>query len=156
MPVTVKSICLSFCAIVSKGSSLGSCVRFEHQVIHCLPAPICCLLWQTKPNHLLIDLYCFLRQRDNLQQCSAHHLEIHPGEATTLWRPNGGSCEVHEETPSLRCRKCQTEFEELSTILAQIEACMNSHPLIPLSDDNDGIEVLTLGNFTLMTVGGTA
>ena len=35
-------------------------------------------------------------------------------------------------------------FEEMSTVLCQIEACMNSRPLIPLNQTDDSIaEVLT-------------
>ena len=34
-------------------------------------------------------------------------------------------------------------FEELATVLAQIEACLNSRPLAPLSCDDDGVEALT-------------
>ena len=38
-------------------------------------------------------------------------------------------------------------FEELSTVLAQIEACLNSHSLMPLPSDDDGIGALTPGHF---------
>ena len=38
-------------------------------------------------------------------------------------------------------------FEELAMILAQVEACLNSRPLTPLSQPEDGIEVLTPCHF---------
>ena len=41
-------------------------------------------------------------------------------------------------------------FEELMTILAQVESCLNSRPLVPLSThDDDGIEALTPGHFLI-------
>ena len=40
-------------------------------------------------------------------------------------------------------------FEECSTILSQIEACLNSRPLIPTSSNDDGIEMLTPGHFLI-------
>ena len=38
-------------------------------------------------------------------------------------------------------------FEEFATILSQIEACLNSRPLVPLSCDDDGVDALTPGHF---------
>lgn len=38
-------------------------------------------------------------------------------------------------------------YEELSTVLAQVEVCLNSRPLLPLSDDPEDISALTPGHF---------
>ena len=39
-------------------------------------------------------------------------------------------------------------FEELTTVLCQVECCLNSRPLVPLqSHSDDGIDVLTPGHF---------
>ena len=38
-------------------------------------------------------------------------------------------------------------FEELTTILTQIESCLNSRPLAPLPHEEDNIEALTPGHF---------
>ena len=40
-------------------------------------------------------------------------------------------------------------FKEFATVLAQIEACLNSRPLAPLTTDDDGVEVLTPGHFLI-------
>lgn len=40
-------------------------------------------------------------------------------------------------------------FEEFTTVLTQIESCLNSRPLAPLQWDEDGIEALTPGHFLI-------
>ena len=40
-------------------------------------------------------------------------------------------------------------FEEFTTILTQIDSCLNSRPPVPLQCDEDGIEALTPGHFLI-------
>ncbi|GAB1867788.1 Integrase catalytic domain-containing protein [Camponotus japonicus] len=40
-------------------------------------------------------------------------------------------------------------FEEMTTLLAQVEACLNSRPLQPLTDDPDDLTALTPGHFLI-------
>jgi len=42
-------------------------------------------------------------------------------------------------------------YEELSTILCQVEACLNSRPITPLSSDPADIQPLTPGHFLITT-----
>ena len=41
-------------------------------------------------------------------------------------------------------------FEEYSAVLTQVEACLNSCPLVALSCDDDGLEALTPGHFLIV------
>jgi len=38
-------------------------------------------------------------------------------------------------------------FEELTTVFCQVEECLNSRPLTPLSSDPNDLDVLTSGHF---------
>jgi hypothetical protein len=40
-------------------------------------------------------------------------------------------------------------YEEFYTLLRRIEACLNSRPLIPLSQDLNDLEALTFGHFLI-------
>ena len=40
-------------------------------------------------------------------------------------------------------------YEDLNTMLTQVEACLNSRPLVPLAPDDEGIEALTPGHFLI-------
>ena len=40
-------------------------------------------------------------------------------------------------------------YEEMATVLAQVEACLNSRPLTPLPEPSDGMEALTPGHFLI-------
>ena len=40
-------------------------------------------------------------------------------------------------------------YEELTTTLAQVEACLNSRPLTPLPEPSDALETLTPGHFLI-------
>ena len=40
-------------------------------------------------------------------------------------------------------------FEELTTVLTQVKACLNSRPLVALPADYDGVDALTPGHFLI-------
>ena len=40
-------------------------------------------------------------------------------------------------------------FEEMQTLTCRIEACLNSRPLTPLSDDPESLDVLTPAHFLI-------
>ena len=64
-----------------------------------------------------------------------------------LWEAAVKSVKKH-----LRCciGESRLTFVELTTVLAQVKACLNSRPLIPSpSTDDDGFEVLMAGHFLI-------
>ena len=67
----------------------------------------------------------------------------------------GIHCKESQETPPPYCWKFSTNirrltFEELTTVLSEVEACLNSRPLgvIPHCN-NEGLEELTPGHFLI-------
>ena len=63
-----------------------------------------------------------------------------------LWKSTVQSVKKHLSATTNG--KCFT-FEEMSTLLAQIEAVLNSPPLMPISSDDTHLSVLTLGHFLI-------
>lgn len=63
-----------------------------------------------------------------------------------LWEAGIKSTKYHIK----RVLNSHITFEEMTTLLCQIEACLNSRPLCPIDDsDKDDLEVLTPGHFLI-------
>ena len=104
----------------------------------------------------LREMYDFLMQqraKGTISEfCSARNIE---------WRfipekaPNfGGLWEAAVKSAKTHLKRImgtvKFTYEEFATVLAQVEACLNSRPLVPTnSPDEDGIDVLTPGHFLI-------
>ena len=103
----------------------------------------------------LRDFYDFLKQQSTQQDisefcsCQGIHWKFIPEHAPHF----GGIWEAAVKSMKMHLRRIisnvKLTFEELYTVLTQIESCLNSRPLVPLPSDDDGIEVLTPGHFLI-------
>ena len=101
------------------------------------------------------DLYKFLRSSQT-QTSISNFLSTHNvnWKFTPPQSPNFGGLREAAVKSTKKHLKCivgnvKLTFEELSTVLTLIEACLNSRPLVPLNNDDDGIEALTPGHFLI-------
>ena len=101
----------------------------------------------------LKDLYQLLQQAST-QGDITHYL----GDKGISWKfipqhaPHfGGIWEAAGKSVKTHLRRVLSDvkltYEEFSTLLYQIEACLNSRPLVPLPNDDDRIKALTPGYF---------
>lgn len=82
------------------------------------------------------------------QGISWKFLPPHSPHMGGLWEANVKSIKTHLKVV---INETLLSFEELYTVLTQIEAILNSRPLCPLSDTPDDLEVLTPGHFLIGT-----
>lgn len=126
--------------------------------------PLCCSSWLPEPdlerprdqaNREIREFYNFLSnqilQCNVSQLCSSRGIEwkFIPERSPNfrgLWESTVKSMKTYlrKETANIKLT-----YEEVSTILVQIEVCLNSRPLTSVLTDNEGIEVLTPGHFLI-------
>ena len=107
-------------------------------------------------NNEIKQLYAFLKQQDNQKAIADHCSQL-----MIQWKsipehsPHfGGLWEATVKSTKSHLRKImgtvKLNFEELTTILTQVEACLNSRPLVPMTSiDGEGVESLTPGHFLI-------
>ncbi|XP_064382855.1 uncharacterized protein LOC135331570 [Halichondria panicea] len=153
--LTVKAVHLELVTDLTSDAFIACLKRFISR--HGLPS----LIWSDNGTNFvgaareLKDLYQFL-QMQSTQENVSHYLsdkkinwKFIPQHAPHL----GGIWEAAVKSTKTHLRRIlgdvKLTYEELSTLLTQIEACLNSRPLIPLPNDDDGIEALTPGHFLI-------
>ncbi|CAK1582167.1 unnamed protein product [Parnassius mnemosyne] len=77
---------------------------------------------------------------------SWHFIPPHTPNFGGLWKAGIKSCKHHLKRI---IGQSTLTFEEMSTLLSQIEACLNSRPLSRYNDHNETVEALTPGHFLL-------
>jgi len=81
---------------------------------------------------------------------------LHSPPRPSLWRAVGGRSSRCKAPSEASFRSSTLTFEELTTLLCKIEACLNSRPISPLTEHPDNYDTLTPGHFligTALTVG---
>ncbi|XP_029163650.1 uncharacterized protein LOC114935056 [Nylanderia fulva] len=76
-------------------------------------------------------------------------------EKLLTWRPLGSRDPFGQASSAPHSRDHALTYEELLTLLCQIEACLNSRPLSPLSADATDLVALTPGHFLVGEALGT-
>ena len=119
------------------------------------------LLWSNNGTNFvgasrkLKELFEFLNQQKTQKLmpefCSTQHIQwkfipSHAPHFGGLWEAAVRSMKVHL---SRIVSDVNLTFEELTTVLAQVEACLNSRPLVALPADDDGVDALTPGHFLI-------
>ena len=107
-------------------------------------------------NREIKELYEFLKEQQSKgiisDFCSSHNIEWrfipeHGPNFGGLWEAAVKSTKTHLKRIM---RDVKLSFEEFTTILTQVEACLNSRPLVYTnSSDDDGIDILTPGHFLI-------
>ena len=106
-------------------------------------------------NRELKELVEFLSEQKNAKKvsefCSSQKIDWsfipeHAPHFGGLWEAAVKSLKTHLKKVTLNVK---LTFEEVCTFLTQIEACLNSRPLVVLPSDDDCIEALTPGHFLI-------
>lgn len=72
-------------------------------------------------------------------------MAFHPSWIPTFCGYLGSQCEINDHFK--RIADNNLTFEELATLLCQIEGCLNSRQLCPMTADLDDTSILTPGHF---------
>lgn len=103
------------------------------------------LLQQEFSHHKTFETSEFIDEMSNLQ------IEWHFN--APLWPTAGGLWEAAVKSMKYHLHRVLGEqkltFEQFTTLLHQIEACLNSRPLCPLTEDIEDLEYLTPGHFLI-------
>ncbi|XP_049886828.1 uncharacterized protein LOC126381383 [Pectinophora gossypiella] len=93
--------------------------------------------------------YKTMTSTDFFDKLNELHIEWH--FIAPRWPTAGGIWEAAVKSMKYQFMRVigdqKLDFEQLTTLLAQIEACMNSRPLCPLTEDPEDLQYLTPGHF---------
>jgi hypothetical protein len=88
------------------------------------------------------SIKCFLADRN----INWHFIPPHSPHMGGIWEAGVKSCKYHFKRI---VGNALLRYEELYTLLTLIESCLNSRPIIPMSNDPHDLEALTPGHFLI-------
>ena len=162
-----QSVCLCIRMSFGQGRSFGICLRSDHRRLHRYSPTLHCssrqpsLIWSDHRTNFvgaareLKGLVEFVKSQKTQgfisQFCSTEGIswKFIPERAPNfgaLWESAVKSMKTHLRRVISDVR---LTFEEFTTILAQVEAVLNSRPLVSVPCDDDGTEPLTPGHFLI-------
>lgn len=101
-------------------------------------------IFEKEEKKMAEQLFVDLQEQLAKQKTTWHFIPPASPHFGGLWEAGVKSIKYHLKRT---VGNAMLSFEELSTVLVQIEGCLNSRPLCPLSDDIDDLDVLTPGHF---------
>ena len=166
-PTIVKAY-MCFCLSLCEGGPFRACIGFDNRSLHCSSSSLHCQARISCPicsDHgsnfirakgelkALQDLLSSRVTRGMISEfCSSHNIQWKyiPERSPRfggIWESAVKSVKNHLKRV---VSPVKLTFEEFTTVLTQIEACLNSRPLTPVnSPDDDGILALTPGHFLI-------
>ena len=167
-PTTVKAYVFVFVSLTVKAVHLELVTDLTSEAfLACLRRFIArrgypSLLWSDHgsnfmgANREIKEIIDFLKEQTTQKTisefCSVNHIKWkyipeHSPHFGGIWEAAVKSFNIHLKRIVSDVR---LTYEETSTVLTQIEACLNSRPLVPVNaPDDDSIEVLTPGHFLI-------
>ena len=141
--LSVKAVHLELVSDLTADAFIASLRRF---IAHCGKPS---LIWSDHGTNFVgadRELKEFLRYQKTqgvISKFCSHIIEIYPPHFGGLWE---AAVKTHLKRVAANDK---LTFEEFTTVLTQVEACLNSRPLVPLSCDDNGVEALTPGHFLI-------
>ena len=148
MSLSVKAVHLEPVTELTTSAFIATLCRFVPR--RGLPTTI----WSDNGTNIVVaanKIKRLVRDQELSDHCSNRGIQWkftpeHAPQFNGLWEAAVKSFKIHRRKVVGEAR---LTYKELTTTLAQVEACLNSRPLMPLHEPSDALEVLTPGHYLI-------